>query len=172
MMLAVLSRRASMLSTTASRRSYLATSAYGASVMARKLSKDVAADTGKASLLTCVSRGKRSFCAFPVHFIPAGGGDGTVVDAKDGQSILDVAHENNIDIEGACGGECACSTCHIILTQEGYDSLPEPDEDEVDMLDLAAHVTDTSRLGCQVKLQKGRDAGLRIQLAPDAMSAL
>ena len=59
-------------------------------------------------------------------------------------------HDNDIDLEGACGGELACSTCHVILPQEVFDGLPEPDEEEEDMLDLALGLTDTSRLGCQV----------------------
>jgi len=84
--------------------------------------------------------------------------------AKPGQTILEVAFEHDIDIEGACGGETACSTCHVIFEQAAYDALPEPNDDELDILDLAVGVTDTSRLGCQVKLQKDRDANLRIIL--------
>ena len=55
---------------------------------------------------------------------------------------------------GACDGSLACSTCHVILSQEVYDSLPPPEEEELDMLDLAFDLTDTSRLGCQIKLDK------------------
>lgn len=51
----------------------------------------------------------------------------------------------------------ACSTCHVILPEEFYDRLPEPDDDENDMLDMAFGLTDTSRLGCQVKLTKELD---------------
>lgn len=58
---------------------------------------------------------------------------------------------------GACEGSVACSTCHVILTPEHYDQLPEPDDDENDMLDMAFGLTDTSRLGCQVKLTKDLD---------------
>jgi ferredoxin len=53
-------------------------------------------------------------------------------------------------LAGACGGETACSTCHIIVSKEVFDALPEMSEAEEDMLDLAAGLTDTSRLGCQV----------------------
>merc|ERR1719277_684319 len=101
------------------------------------------------------------FSSFAVTFVQ--GDEQISVQAASGQTILEVAHENDIDIEGACGGECACSTCHVVLSQEAFDTLPEPDDDEVDMLDLAANVTDTSRLGCQVKLLKDRDSGLKIQ---------
>ena len=56
---------------------------------------------------------------------------------------------------GACDGSLACSTCHVVvLSQEVYDALPEPEEEELDMLDLAFGLTDTSRLGCQIKLDK------------------
>ena len=58
---------------------------------------------------------------------------------------------------GACEGSVACSTCHVILPTEYYDLLPEPEDDENDMLDMAFGLTDTSRLGCQVKLTKDLD---------------
>eukprot|EP00435_Cladocopium_sp_Y103_P023831 s562_g5.t2 len=65
-----------------------------------------------------------------VHFMKQGEDGTTTVSAKSGQTILEVAHEHDIDIEGACGGECACSTCHVLLEQEAYSKLPEPDDDE------------------------------------------
>lgn len=58
---------------------------------------------------------------------------------------------------GACERSVACSTCHVILTPEDYDRLPEPEDDENDMLDMAFGLTDTSRLGCQVILTKALD---------------
>lgn len=65
---------------------------------------------------------------------------------------------------GACGGSCACSTCHVIVEDpEMYDKLPEPDDDENDMLDLAFGLRETSRLGCQVKMTPDLD-GLRVRL--------
>lgn len=60
-------------------------------------------------------------------------------------------------LPGACEGSVACSTCHVILSSEFYDKLPEPEDDENDMLDMAFALTDTSRLGCQVKLTKELD---------------
>lgn len=74
-----------------------------------------------------------------------------------GSSLLKVAHENNIELEGACEGVCACSTCHVILEPDIYNSLPNPDENEDDMLDLAFGLTPTSRLGCQVILHECHD---------------
>eukprot|EP00946_MAST-07B_sp_MAST-7B-sp1_P000499 g499.t1 len=72
------------------------------------------------------------------------------VEAAVGDNMLDVAHDNDIELEGACGGELACSTCHVVLEESYYEKLDEPDEEEEDMLDLALGLTDTSRLGCQV----------------------
>ena len=62
--------------------------------------------------------------------------DGMVVEAETGKSILEVAHDNHIEIESACGGVCACTTCHCII-REGLESLNEADEQEEDYLDRA-----------------------------------
>ena len=85
--------------------------------------------------------------------------DGTrqEVDAPLGKTILEIAHQNNIDLEGACEGSLACSTCHIIVSEEDFERLPEPTEDEEDMLDLAYGLTRTSRLGCQIEITEELD---------------
>ena len=75
----------------------------------------------------------------------------------EGTTVLEAAHNNDIDLEGACEGSLACSTCHVILDQDYYDKLSEPSEDEEDMLDLAFGLTATSRLGCQITLTKELD---------------
>lgn len=72
------------------------------------------------------------------------------IDAPEGLSIMEIAHENSIDLEGACEGSLACSTCHVIVEPEWYAKLDEATEDEEDMLDLAFGLTKTSRLGCQI----------------------
>lgn len=79
-------------------------------------------------------------------------GEKILVHAPVGKSVLDAALDHNIDIEGACGGELACSTCHVILSKELYDKLPPKKDEETDMLDLAWGLTDTSRLCCQLKV--------------------
>jgi len=91
--------------------------------------------------------------------------DGTrrEVDAPVGASVLQVARRNDIDIEGACEGSLACSTCHVIVDPEWYDVLQEAGEDEEDMLDLAFGLTRTSRLGCQIIITEELD-GLTVQL--------
>lgn len=74
--------------------------------------------------------------------------------AKPGQDLLHLAHEFNIDLEGACDGSLACSTCHIIIdSKDNYDRLDIPSDEENDMLDLAFGLTDQSRLGCQIKAE-------------------
>ncbi|CAJ1345035.1 unnamed protein product [Effrenium voratum] len=67
-----------------------------------------------------------------------------------GTTVLEAAHQNQVDLEGACEASLACSTCHVILTPENYDQIEEPCEKEEDLLDLAPCLTPTSRLACQV----------------------
>lgn len=81
----------------------------------------------------------------------------TEIDAPVGLSLLEIAHQNNIDLEGACEGSLACSTCHVIVDPEWYDLLPSATEDEEDMLDLAFGLTHTSRLGCQIIMTEELD---------------
>ncbi|KAH7337809.1 ferredoxin, partial [Rhizoctonia solani] len=92
-----------------------------------------------------------------LHFKDSKGELIKTIECNEGDNILDLAHEHDIDLEGACEGSVACSTCHVILTPEHYDLLPEPDDEENDMLDMAFGLTDTSRLGCQVKLTRELD---------------
>ncbi|KFG32611.1 putative ferredoxin [Toxoplasma gondii FOU] len=82
---------------------------------------------------------------------------------RTGQTVLMVAFENDVGIEGACGGQCACSTCHVILNAADFAKFPEADDDEQDMLDLAVHTTNTSRLGCRLKLGEEHN-GVKLQL--------
>lgn len=91
------------------------------------------------------------------------------VSAQVGDSLLDVAHDNDIEIEGACGGEMACSTCHVILEERVFNSLPEPQDEEQDMLDLASGLTRTSRLGCQVCVTKEMD-GMVVTLPSEVVN--
>ncbi len=74
-----------------------------------------------------------------------------------GTTVLEAAHNNDIDLEGACEGSLACSTCHVIVAEEFYNKLSNPSEDEEDMLDLAFGLTPTSRLGCQIIMTKELD---------------
>jgi len=85
------------------------------------------------------------------------------VDAPLGLSVLEIAHRHKVDIEGACEGSLACSTCHVIVDSEWFDLLKEATEDEEDMLDLAFGLTQTSRLGCQIIMTEELD-GLTVRL--------
>ncbi len=79
--------------------------------------------------------------------------EGMVVDAAEGDNLLEKALEAGVDIDHACGGVCACTTCHVVV-QEGFDSLNESTEQEDDMLDKAWGVTMDSRLSCQCRVGK------------------
>jgi len=91
--------------------------------------------------------------------------DGSIMPTKCelGESLLQVAHEYEIELEGACEGVCACSTCHVILEDDVFNKLPEASEDEEDMLDQAFGLTPTSRLGCQVKIEKHHE-GMTVKI--------
>jgi ferredoxin, 2Fe-2S len=69
------------------------------------------------------------------------------------QSILDIALNNGVHLDHACGGNCACTTCHVWVKQ-GKELLSEMDDDEADRLDMAADLQLNSRLGCQVVVEK------------------
>lgn len=102
-------------------------------------------------ILLCSSSSTSNTKMINVTFTDEKDGSVQTVQAPVGENLMEVAHRNDIDLEGACEGSLACSTCHIIIeSQEMYDKLPEPDDDENDMLDLAFGLTETSRLGCQV----------------------
>jgi 2Fe-2S ferredoxin len=92
------------------------------------------------------------------------------VDAPIGLSVLEVAHKHGVDIEGACEGSLACSTCHVIVDPEWFARLNEPTEDEEDMLDLAFGLEKTSRLGCQIVMSDALD-GLVVRLPAGTRNA-
>lgn len=88
--------------------------------------------------------------------------------ALDGQanwSVMEIIREGNLDIEAACGGCCACATCHVYVDESWLPKVGEPGPDESMMLDEALDVRDNSRLSCQVKWTDALD-GLKVELAP------
>ena len=91
--------------------------------------------------------------------------DGTrrEVEAPLGLSVLEIAHRHGVDIEGACEGSLACSTCHVIVDSSWFPKLTGPTEDEEDMLALAFDLQETSRLGCQLIMTEALD-GLVVKL--------
>jgi 2Fe-2S ferredoxin len=96
-----------------------------------------------------------------IFIVPDGGS--REVDAPIGKSVLDIAQSHDFDVEGACEGSLACSTCHIIVDPEWYHRLRPAEEEETDMLDLAYGLTRTSRLSCQLLMTEELD-GLVINL--------
>jgi len=87
-----------------------------------------------------------------IHFVSADGEHVQTVEAEPGARLLDVAQACGQPLEGTCEGQMACSTCHVIVDPADFAKLPPPVEMEEDMLDLAAAVTRTSRLACQIVL--------------------
>ena len=85
--------------------------------------------------------------AHKVTFLPMN----TVVEAQDGESILDVAIRYDVPLQHACGGFCACTTCHVEV-KVGEDQLSPMEDEEEERLDRAANVTLKGRLGCQAKI--------------------
>ncbi|TRY80175.1 hypothetical protein DNTS_003413 [Danionella cerebrum] len=93
-----------------------------------------------------------------VHFVNQSGVKSSVY-VSEGDSLLDVVIKKNLDISGfgACEGTLACSTCHLIFEEKVFEKLEPVVDEEVDMLDLAYGLTRTSRLGCQVTVQRWMD---------------
>ena len=87
------------------------------------------------------------------------------VDAPHGLSVMEIAHRHQLDLEGACEGSLACSTCHVIVAPDWYELLPDATEEEEDMLDLAFGLAKTSRLGCQIRMTDELN-GLVVTLPP------
>ena len=88
-------------------------------------------------------------------------GDENSIDAENGLSIMEVARDNDLGIEGTCGGSISCCTCHVVIDKDWFTAVGKPNPDEEDMLDLAVGLTPTSRLGCQIEITEKLD-GLRI----------
>ncbi|WP_116089812.1 2Fe-2S iron-sulfur cluster-binding protein [Sphingomonas crusticola] len=89
-----------------------------------------------------------------IRFVAADGDSVREVEAAAGERLLDIAQADGQPLEGTCEGQMACSTCHVIVSEEDFGKLPVASADEDDLLDLAAHVTRTSRLACQIWLEE------------------
>jgi ferredoxin len=92
-----------------------------------------------------------------ITFLSADGEHRSEVDAPAGKRLLEVAQADGQPLEGTCEGQMACSTCHVIVDPSDFAKLPRASEMEEDLLDLASHVTRTSRLACQIQLNDGLD---------------
>ena len=78
-------------------------------------------------------------------------------------NLMEICKASDLDVEGTCGGMALCASCHVYVLSDH--SLPDPSEEEEDMLDQAFFVEDNSRLCCQLTLDKSMD-GLSVKLAP------
>ncbi|MEM7687917.1 MAG: 2Fe-2S iron-sulfur cluster-binding protein [Pseudomonadota bacterium] len=87
-----------------------------------------------------------------------------------GDSLLRVGQAAGLPLEGTCEGQMACSTCHVVVSPEWFDALPQSSEEEEDMLDFAAGVRRTSRLSCQIELTKAMD-GLTVSVPVESTDA-
>ena len=99
------------------------------------------------------------------------GGEQREIDAEPGKSLLVTAQQNDIDIEGACEGVMACSTCHLIVSEDWFKILTDASAEEEDMLDLAYGLTKTSRLGCQITVTEDLD-GLVLKVPDETHNML
>ncbi|MBV6632436.1 MAG: 2Fe-2S iron-sulfur cluster binding domain-containing protein [Alphaproteobacteria bacterium] len=90
------------------------------------------------------------------------------LDAIEGWRVMEIIRDHGLPIKAECGGACACATCHVYVDAEWEDRLPEPTDEEVDMLDSALEVEDNSRLSCQLIFNPDYD-GLKVTLAPEDM---
>ena len=90
-------------------------------------------------------------------------GNEELVEAENGLSLMEVARDNDLGIEGTCGGSISCCTCHVIIDKEWFSVVGAPNPDEEDMLDLAVGLQQTSRLGCQIEVTDKLD-GLRFSI--------
>jgi len=97
-----------------------------------------------------------------VTFVTATG-EHVMAEAPAGERLLKLAQAAGMPLEGTCEGQMACSTCHVVVARDWFDKLPPASEDEEDMLDLAAGVTRTSRLACQIELTEALD-GLEVRI--------
>lgn len=98
-----------------------------------------------------------------VRFVSADGTRTTEAEAPPGTVLLDLAQNHDQPLEGTCEGQMACSTCHVIVDSADFAKLPRASDDEEDMLDLAAGVSRTSRLACQIVLDDSLD-GLTVRI--------
>eukprot|EP00993_Chasmostoma_nieuportense_P005947 NODE_6560_length_523_cov_6.654040_g6395_i0.p1 GENE.NODE_6560_length_523_cov_6.654040_g6395_i0~~NODE_6560_length_523_cov_6.654040_g6395_i0.p1 ORF type:complete len:129 (-),score=14.22 NODE_6560_length_523_cov_6.654040_g6395_i0:137-523(-) len=123
----------------------------------------------RRGILTC---GRSFSTAQKVQlFVTTQKGERLTFSAEVGQSVMEICRDNNLEMEAACDGTCACSTCHVYIKEGDLARVPPASEDELDMLDLALGLKDNSRLACQIKLTPELD-GLEATLPDDCVNHL
>ena len=81
-------------------------------------------------------------------------------------TLMEILRDADLDIEAACGGCCACATCHVYINDQWLEKISPKDDDEESMLDQAFEVRNTSRLSCQISLSDELD-GIELEIAKD-----
>ena len=100
-----------------------------------------------------------------IIFVKPDGSEHTIA-VENGTTVMEAGRDANLGIEGTCGGCLSCATCHVIVDAEWFAKTGAPSEDEVDMLDLAFGLSETSRLGCQIEMSDDLD-GLKVTIPED-----
>ena len=93
-------------------------------------------------------------------------GNNHILKGDSNSTLMEIIRDEGVDIEAACGGCCACATCHVYIDEKWVDKLNPIDDDEESMLDQAFDVKKNSRLSCQINLNDDLD-GLKLELAPE-----
>ena len=93
-------------------------------------------------------------------------GNRRILEGDSNSTLMEIIRAEGVDIEAACGGCCACATCHVYIDEKWVNKLNPIDDDEESMLDQAFDVKKNSRLSCQINLNDDLD-GLKLELAPE-----
>ena len=93
-------------------------------------------------------------------------GNNRVLEGDNNSTLMEIIRDEGMDIEAACGGCCACATCHVYIDEKWLNKLSSKDDEEESMLDQAFDVKKNSRLSCQIQLNEELD-GLELELAPE-----
>ena len=93
-------------------------------------------------------------------------GNNHILNGDNNSTLMEIIRDEGVDIEAACGGCCACATCHVYIDEKWVNKLNPKDDDEESMLDQAFDVKKNSRLSCQINLNDDLD-GLKLELAPE-----
>ena len=93
-------------------------------------------------------------------------GNNRILEGDNNSTLMEIIRDEGLDIEAACGGCCACATCHVYIDDKWIDKINPKDEDEESMLDQAFSVNNYSRLSCQIEYEEKLD-GIKMTLAPE-----
>ncbi len=101
-----------------------------------------------------------------IIFVKDREGNSHKLEAEAGSTIMEIIRDAGLEIEAACGGCCACATCHVYVDENWHNKLKTMDEEENSMLDQAFYVINSSRLSCQLEFDEKID-GIELTLAPE-----